>query len=85
MGFINRKPCGGRLLHGDSLTFCKLVQNLNIIPRDILKRKTVPGIAGRFPAYVAIKGGGAMYLIILGVYVVVAVVASWLIALAHRR
>ena len=50
-----------------------------------MKRKTVPGIAGRFPAYVAVKGGGAMYLIILGVYVVVAVVASWLIALAHRR
>lgn len=85
MGFINGKLCGGRLLHGDSLTFCKLVRNLSIIPRDILKRKTIPDIAERFLAYVPIKGGGAVYLIILGVYVAAAVVAAWLVALAHRR
>lgn len=37
--------------------FRKLIQNLNIIPWGAPKRKILPGIAVRFPAYVPIKGG----------------------------
>lgn len=37
--------------------FRKLIQNLNIIPWGASKRKILPGIAVRFPAYVPIKGG----------------------------
>ena len=62
-----------------------LVKNQNIIPRPRRKHKGFPRIGDNLPHVCSQGGGSFMYLVVLGVYVVLAVAAAWVMALLRRR